>query len=258
MPTQTDQAICIRQWDWSETSQTVAVFARDLGMVRAVAKGSRRERSRFSGGLEPLTRAEMIVILKPGAELATMISWDLQENFPTLRRSLPAFYSGIYMADLVQHALTDRDPHPELFDALLRSLRLLSEPAAERLAVLLFQWATLVETGYRPELEIDMLAGRRLAAGSTYIFLPAMGGFTADPLVHAAGGSPPTGPRWRMRSGTLDLLRLMAADAPLQQIAQAAAGEPGERAARLLAYYLREILGRELPSLGPLFGDRQP
>jgi DNA repair protein RecO (recombination protein O) len=258
MPTLTDQAICIRQWDWSETSQTVSIFARTLGIVRAVAKGSKRERSRFSGGLEPLTRAESIVILKPGAELATMTSWDLQEVFPSLRRSLSSFYSGIYLADLVQHSLTERDPHPALFDALLRSLRLLGEPPTDRLAVLLFQWATLVETGYRPELDADILTNKPLADAPTYIFLPAMGGFTADPLPGEHGAAVPQGPSWRMRAGTLSLLRLAGSDASGEELLAAAAGEAGERAPRLLAFYLREILGRDMTSIGPLFGERSP
>lgn len=256
MPTQADQAICIRQWDWSETSQTVWMFARTLGMVRCVAKGSKRERSRFSGGLQPLTRGEMLVIIKPSAELATMTAWDLQEMFPALRRSLSSFYTGMYLADLVQHSLTERDPHPALFDALLRSLRLLGSASSDRIALLLFQWATLVETGYRPQLDADILSGADLPAAPTYIFVPAMGGFTPDPLSLAAGAAAPPGPRWRVRSATLELLRTVASEAPPEAIAATATDEGLERAPRLLAYYLREVLGRDLAAHATLFPER--
>ncbi len=119
VPTVTEQAICIRHWDWSETSQTVSVFARGQGMLRAVAKGSRRENSRFSGGLEVLTRGEMVAIVKPSVEMANLIAWDLQETFPALRASLESFYSGMYIADVVQSAVTEHDPHPALLEALL-------------------------------------------------------------------------------------------------------------------------------------------
>ena len=56
MPAQHDQAICIRHWDYSETSQTVGLFGRTLGCFRGLAKGARRERGSFSGGLDLLTR----------------------------------------------------------------------------------------------------------------------------------------------------------------------------------------------------------
>ena len=47
-----DEAICIRHWDFSETSQTVGLFSRTHGLIRAIAKGSRRERGGFSGGVD--------------------------------------------------------------------------------------------------------------------------------------------------------------------------------------------------------------
>jgi DNA repair protein RecO (recombination protein O) len=258
MPTANDQAICIRQWDWSETSQTVWMFARTLGMVHGIAKGSKRERSRFSGGIQPLTRGEITLILKPGAELVMITAWDLQEMFPALRRSLPAFYCGMYMADLLQHSVTERDPHPALFDALARSLRLLDEPGMDRVAVLLFQWATLVETGYRPELDVEILSGQPLPKAETYIFLPASGGFMPHAAEVSASTGRPAGPQWRVRSSTLDLLRLVAAAGDPAEFHRLAPHDAPQRAARLLAYYLREILGRDLPSASLLFQDRQP
>lgn len=254
MPTIADQAVCIRQWEWSETSQTAWMFGRALGMVRALAKGSRRERSRFSGGIEPLTRGEMLIISKPGVELATLTAWDLQETFPALRRSLRAFYCGMYMADLVQHSITERDPHPALFDALVRSLRLLDAHPDGRLAVLLFQWATLVETGYHPELRADILTGADLADSRILGFFPALGGFSAlPPTGHTAS---PQGAMWRVRRDTLALLRLLAANSSPQAILASASPEAVDRGPRLLAHYLHEILGRDLSSMRPLFGER--
>ena len=87
MPTVIDQAICIRHWDWSETSQTVSLFARDTGIVRGMAKGARREKAPFSGGLEVLTRGEMVAIIKPSSDLANITAWDLQETFPAAQSS---------------------------------------------------------------------------------------------------------------------------------------------------------------------------
>ena len=61
MPTITDQAIVIRRWDFSETSQTVSLFTRDHGIVRGLAKGAKREKGDFSGGLDLLTREYLLI-----------------------------------------------------------------------------------------------------------------------------------------------------------------------------------------------------
>ena len=128
MPAAADQAVCIRHWDWSETSQTVSLITRDHGLVRGLAKGARREKSSFSGGIDLLTRGQAMFIVKPTADLAAITAWDLQETFPAIRRSLPTFYTAMYIADLTQHALHERDPHPALFDQLLAALRGLGTP----------------------------------------------------------------------------------------------------------------------------------
>lgn len=241
MPAIPDQAICLRQWDWSETSQTVSLFTREHGLVRALAKGAKRENAAFSGGIDPLTRGQAMLILKPSADLATLTAWDLQEIFPPLRRSLPTFYTGMYIADLVHHLVQDRDPHPAFFDQLLAALRTLGPAEHSASALLRLQWAALVEAGYRPELDADVSTGALLEPAAAYSFAPRLGGFTVSPV----------SPSWRVRSETLILLRAIAEG-------QEPSGPSVERANRLLAAYTREILGREIPAASPLFGDLAP
>ncbi|MBC7773016.1 MAG: DNA repair protein RecO, partial [Pyrinomonadaceae bacterium] len=150
MPPIMDEGVCVRQWDWSETSQTVTVLCRTLGLARGLAKGAKRATHPFSGGIELLTRGRVGVIHRPSSELAIITEWDLQETFPPLRQSLAAHHVGLYFAELVQHAVHDHDPHERLYDELLLALRHLETPRDRALALRRFQWAVLVETGYMP------------------------------------------------------------------------------------------------------------
>jgi len=234
----TDMGVCIRQWDWSETSQTVSIFGRDIGIVRGLAKGSKRENARFSGGLEVMTRAEFIVSLKPTEGLMTLAAWDLQETFPAARLSLSAFYAGMTMLDLIHHAIREQDPHPPLFDALLESLRGLGTPASDRLALLRLLWAVLSETGHQPELMLDVNSGKELEPARSYAFNARMGGLTRDA---GEGGDG----IWRVRSETVELLRGVSVGR-----GDGTPDVPGvERATKLLALYFREVFACELPSM---------
>jgi len=129
VPTTRDEAICLRQLEWSETSQVVTLFGRETGIVRAVAKGARREKGAYSGGVEVLTRGEMVAILKSSGAMATLTAWDLQDPLPRLRRSLGAHYAGLFLADATQRALSEVDPHPALYDALADALESLGQGA---------------------------------------------------------------------------------------------------------------------------------
>jgi DNA repair protein RecO len=246
-----DDAVCIRHWDWSETSQTVALLGRETGLIRGLAKGAKRENARFSGGLEILTRGELLAVSKPGAGLATLTSWDLRETYPALRRSLRAFYCGMYFADLVQHLVSEGDPHPALFDLLIQSLRQLDEPAGPEKALLKFQWGVLSEAGYRPELDQDVLSGQALDEAPTYGFRPQQGGLSRDPAAETKGAAQAAGAVWRVRGDTVRLLRGLSGS-PLEAAASARP-ESLDRANRLLAMYVREILGRQPAAMSCVF-----
>lgn len=238
MPLVHDTAICIRSWDYSETSQTVSLFARDAGVMRGIAKGSKRPRSKFSGGIDLLTRGHVVAIVKSGRDLATLTEWDLLEIYWPLRQQLEANRFGLYAADLVHHMVTDHDPHPDLFDAFELTLATLGRGGDNERILLRFQWALLRETGYRPELDLDAVTGDALpVAAETLAFSARAGGLVPD-----TG----TRDRWRVRKETVDLLRSLAASEETGPTGEGAHDrDAARRANRLLASYIREILGYE-------------
>lgn len=237
MPTITAEALCIRHWDWSETSQTVSLFTREHGLLRALAKGAKRENASFSGGIELLTRGHAVAIVKPSTELATLTSWDLTELFPGLRGELRRFYAGMYVADLLQRLVHDADPHPGMYDAALQCLRSLSEGRPIDPTLTAVQWWLIAEAGYKPNLE-----GSPSPSG-TFTFAPRHGGVVS---VLPTDGSP----AWAVRSATIEALRRLDANGVA---APPDTSESLTRAARLLAGYIRELVGSPLASQDVLF-----
>ena len=252
MPRLADQAVCLRQWDFSETSQTVSLFCREHGVLRGLAKGSRRDKAPFSGGFEAVTRGHVAAIAKPGPQLATLTEWDLSDPYFGVRRTLSAFHVGSFVVDLVYHAFTDADPHPALFDALDRTLGSLGGGDDDDLALLLgFEWTLLDEAGYRPEMMRDVASGEPIGDAETFGFSPRFGGVTRDP------GMVPHDPNagvWRVRGSTIELLRRLGGGGGVGD----ASPESVRRGAHLLAAYLREVMRREPPSMRALFAPGGP
>lgn len=237
-----DQAVCVRQWDWSETSQTVSILTRGHGLVRAVAKGSRRPNAPFSGGIELLTRAEIGLIIKPTSELALLTEWDLAEHFPPLRQSLPVYHAGLYAAELVVRMISDHDPHPDAFDALLDFLRSMHTAADAESALLLFQRRLLRASGYDPVLDRDVRTGASLGDAPIAQFVPELGGVVPKD----ARPESPEGRRleaWPVRRGTLAAL----VDPSV------GSAEDRARGNRLLASYIRTLIGASPRTVGLVF-----
>ncbi|MBB6429936.1 DNA repair protein RecO [Algisphaera agarilytica] len=253
MPRFKDQAICIRDLDWSESSQVVVLLTETRGKVRGLAKGSKRQSpssiQRFSGGIELLTAGQVIATSRPSSELASITEWDLQQDHFALRRDLRAQRVAMYAADLCHAMLADLDPHPESF-RLLRdllvalcggdSMRAEARTPGVEGALLRFQWGLLADCGYKPELTRDVRRDEELATVKTYTFDPVAGGLTSDKGIAD----------WRVRSETVEALRAVAEEGELSGFEPATL----ERANRLLCVYARTILDKELPTMGVVLG----
>jgi len=249
MPRFDDDAIVLRATEWSESSQIVTLLTRDHGKVRGLAKGAKRVSpssvQRFTGGFELLTVGHVTATTRPSTDLAALTEWDLLDPMPHFRRSLVAQRIGCVAVSYVDALTADEDPHPALYDALADLLRGLAEgvpsAVAESTDLLVFQWILLGEAGYRPDLTNDTRSGEALPDTPRYTFDPTAGGFTAERADD----------RWRVRRETVSLLREVASSTKPQ-----GSGHPRReaeavtRANRLLTSYVRELLGREVPTMG--------
>jgi len=245
MPRFKDQAICLREFDWSETSQVVVLLTEQHGLIRGLAKGSKRQSpssiQRYSGGIELLTRGQVLATTSPTRELASLTEWDLQDDFYHLRRSLPAQRLAMYAADLAAAMLAEQDPHPRTYNSMGTLLTSLTDAGHRQAALLRFQWDLLDDGGFKPELQRDVLTNKPLPAAKTYTFDPVAGGLSIRNGIAD----------WRVRRKTVDILRSAEAREALTDFDEAAL----TRANKLLCTYARSILDRELPTMAMILRD---
>jgi DNA repair protein RecO (recombination protein O) len=170
-------ALVLRTVEVSETSFVATLFTRELGKVSAMAKGGRRLKSAFQGGLDLLGVSDIVVLQKASEALDLLTEAAPVERFTSLRRDLAALYAGYYVAELLAELTDDNDPHPKLFDAAVVTLRHLGEPALRCRRLLRFELACLRELGHMPALDACAHCGAAVeAGGSAYAFGLATGG----------------------------------------------------------------------------------
>jgi len=117
-----DQAICIRTVDYSETSQVLTMFCREAGKQGIMAKGSRRPKSPFGGAIEVFSHGQIVFSEHTEGRLGTFTEFERQGDCMLLRRRLQSLNAGLFAVELVNLLTTEKDPHPEVFDALIRFL----------------------------------------------------------------------------------------------------------------------------------------
>ena len=246
MPTEKALALVIRGTDFSETSRIVTLWTRELGKVRAMAKGGRRLRSAFECSLDLLTVCDIVLIRKSSGSLDLLTEARVRERFAPLRHDLAALYGGYYVGELLGAWSEDYDPHPPLFDAALQTLRDLGKPELLKgPCVAHFELVLMRELGYGPAL--DACAGCNRAVDGRRLAFSAAGGGVLCPSCQSKH-------RERRAIGTATWQALV-------RLAQAGDGwqtlrEPAVRreVRQILDHYVTYLLGRR-PRLLPYLGS---
>ncbi len=177
MATVRSLGLVIRSTDVFETSSVVTLFTRELGKVSGLAKGARRLKSPFQGGLDLLGVSDIVLLHKASEALDLITEAAPIERFGSLRRDLAALYAGYYIAELLSDLTDFHDPHPKLFDAAAITLRQLGDSLLRSRRVLRFELACLRELGSMPVLDACAHCGQVVEArGDTFAFGLATGG----------------------------------------------------------------------------------
>ena len=244
MPSVRSSALVLRTVEVFETSLVVTLFTRELGKVSGLAKGGRRLKGPFTGGLDLLGVSDIVVLHKASEALDLLTEAAPVERFTSLRGDLAALFAGYYVAELLTELTDFHDPHPKLFDAAVVTLRHLGEPALRDLRVFRFELACLRELGLMPLLDSCAHCGAAVeAVGDAYAFGLATGGVLCP-------SCRPGQPHVATVSGaTLDALRVLAEPGPAWRSLDAAAGPIRATLGAVVSHHLGRR-PRLLPYLG--------
>jgi len=193
----TTPAILLRTHPYSETSQVLRFYSRDMGVLGVLAKGVRKTGGRHGGALSTLAEGALTFHFRETRELQTFTDFSALKPRRGLGRDPKRFAGGAVLGELIlQHA--GSDGNPDLFACLSSGLDALEVTAPERLLtnILLEVWSLIGKLGYTPSIRHCVACGNEIAAGEMGRFDFAEGGIRCPQCLTAAQG-PRLGPRAR-------------------------------------------------------------
>ncbi|MCE9635143.1 MAG: DNA repair protein RecO [Planctomycetes bacterium] len=145
----------LRTFEYGETSQILHLFTRGEGRVHGIAKGARRLKGTFKGGMDVLVAGRAKVYARRGsAELRVIGTFDVTDHFPGIRGRIARFHAAAHVGAILLAFTHEEQPLPHLYDLAVSALRLLEsadDDAAGAVAVG-FEAMTLRLLGFGPEL----------------------------------------------------------------------------------------------------------
>lgn len=165
------EAIVLRTYNLAEADKIVVCLTRVAGIVRAVAKGARRLKSRFGAGLEPFTIIALTYFEKEGRELVSLRQADIIRSYFNLSNNAETVAALAYMGELLVEFAPPHEPNEKLF-RMVRAVTEAVEQVPEEIPALVryFEIWTLKLAGFFPEIQTCGSCGKKLVDGqSSYL-----------------------------------------------------------------------------------------
>lgn len=174
------EAIIIKRTKLGEADRILTLYTPELGKLKAVAKGTRRPKSKLGGHVELLTHS--LLMLARGRNLDIITQAQTIDNFLPLKDDLERISCGLYISELVDSFTAEHIENRRLFDLLLDTLHQLSQTEDGELVLRYFELHLLDHLGYRPQLQRCASCGSPLQP-VTNLFSSSQGGI----LCHDCG-----------------------------------------------------------------------
>lgn len=157
------EAIVLQTYKLADADKIVLCMTERAGLVRGVARGARRLKSRFGASLEPCTLIQLTFFEKETRELVTVKGAEILKSYFNAARDADAVEGLVYILELVKEFAPPHQADERLFKMLRACVDFTAEnPSRTAAAKAYAELWTLRLTGFLPDLNFCGACGRRL------------------------------------------------------------------------------------------------
>lgn len=234
------EALVLRTYNLAEADKIVVCLTRGAGLVRAVAKGSRKLKNRFGAALEPFTLINITCYQKEHQELISLRQVEILKSNFSLFGTAEILTALAYMGDLVIDFSPPYQPNEKLFRMVKACLEAIAASPSDLQSIIRYfeVWLLKLE-GFLPDLTRCAECQRSITEEeSVYI--------SSDLALHCGSCNPG---RSRALSKKLHA-QLRATHKVSPQVFAAESRTVADKTQREMAAFTHQIIGRIL--------ERQP
>jgi DNA repair protein RecO (recombination protein O) len=237
------EAIVLRLLNYGESDRIVTFCTAEFGKIRGIAKGARRSRKRFVNALEPFSCSRIFFSRSGPESLALIEGCDVLSHFSGIRADLEKTLAASYLIDLTDQFSPEDKKNVASFCLLHDFLQFLEGSAMTEALLRFFEIRLLRISGYDPVLDHCLLCKTPIGKQAGYRFDAAKGGLTCRVC---GPGSPDAIP---VSLGTIRTL-IMGREMEIDRLGRLLlSDQSANESRRILSYFIRHILGRELKSV---------
>lgn len=170
-------AINLKAYNLSESDKIIVMYSKDKGLIRGVAKGVKKPKSKLGARMDLLVANTLM--LHKGKNLDTICQAEVLNTFNKTRQDIDKIFYSMYVTEVVNNFGLEDDPSSEvIYNLLYKALNTISTAQNKveiLIAVIKFQLKMMIESGF--SLEFDTCLHCRCDIGEeTMYFVPTAGG----------------------------------------------------------------------------------
>lgn len=159
------EALVLKSYGLSEADKIVVLLTRTEGVVRGVAKGAKRLKSRFGGALEPFSVVRLAYFQREERELVSISQVELIKSYFDMAGEPEFFEQFAYLVELLVEFAPPHDPNEKLYRMAKVCLETASEQPRHLAGIVVyFEFWILRLGGYLPSWSECDHCGRELTA----------------------------------------------------------------------------------------------
>lgn len=177
----TTDAINLKSYDLSDADKIILMYSRDKGLIRGVAKGVKKPKSKLGARMDSLI-ANTLMFAK-GKSLDRICQAQSINTFNESRHDIDKLMCSSYISEVVSNFGVEEDPcSKEVYDLLYKALDKISRSKTKKdvlIAVIKFQLKMMLISGFSLELDSCLCCGERVLNNDMY-FSQDMGGIICE------------------------------------------------------------------------------
>ncbi|KEH97028.1 DNA recombination protein RecO [Clostridium botulinum C/D str. BKT12695] len=168
------KAIVLKTQDYKENDKLVWLFTEKIGKVCAIAKGAKKNKSKFMSSTQTFCFGEYVLFR--GKSLYSINEVEIIDSFQNLLKDMDTITYGSYLCELILIALEQEESDRELFKDFIKSFYFLKNHAMDlEILARTFEFKLLKATGYGFDFEKCCICGKRINK-SNYLSIQYYGG----------------------------------------------------------------------------------
>ena len=163
-------AINLKSYNLSEADKIIVMYSKDKGLIRGVAKGVKKPKSKLGARMDLLVANKLM--LYKGKNLDRICQAEALNTFNKTRQDMDKIFYSMYITEVVNNFGVEDDPcSAEIYDILYKALDKISNASGNvemLIAVIKFQLKMMQISGFGVELNNCLCCGKEIKDKNMY------------------------------------------------------------------------------------------